>query len=80
MCVCLSIILISKACSCHPLGSTETTCNQATGQCNCRTGVVGRQCSMCPDGSQVTENGCSVKGQSEGNKKLIIQTAVTREI
>ncbi|CAH8663593.1 unnamed protein product [Schistosoma guineensis] len=55
-------------CSCHPLGSTETTCNQATGQCNCRTGVVGRQCSMCPDGSQVTENGCSVKGQSEDIK------------
>ncbi|VDO77411.1 unnamed protein product [Schistosoma mattheei] len=60
--------MISKACSCHPLGSTETTCNQATGQCNCRTGVVGRQCSMCPDGSQVTENGCSVKGQSEDIK------------
>ncbi|CAH8670707.1 unnamed protein product [Schistosoma margrebowiei] len=55
-------------CSCHPLGSTETTCNQATGQCNCRTGVVGRQCSMCPDGSQVTENGCSVKRQSEDIK------------
>ncbi|CAH8680441.1 unnamed protein product [Schistosoma rodhaini] len=55
-------------CSCHPLGSTDTTCNQATGQCNCRTGVVGRQCSMCPDGSQVTENGCSVKRQSEDIK------------
>ncbi|CAH8596586.1 unnamed protein product [Schistosoma turkestanicum] len=56
-------------CSCHPLGSIGTSCDQATGQCTCRPGVVGRQCSMCPDGSQVTENGCNVKGQNEDNIK-----------
>ncbi|KAK4474991.1 hypothetical protein MN116_002091 [Schistosoma mekongi] len=52
-------------CSCHPLGSVGASCNQATGQCNCLNGVVGRQCSMCPDGSQVTENGCNMKGQNK---------------
>ncbi|CAH8668048.1 unnamed protein product [Heterobilharzia americana] len=52
-------------CSCHPLGSVDASCNQATGQCNCRAGVVGRQCSMCPDGSQVTENDCNAKEKNE---------------
>ena len=35
-------------CSCHPLGSSNTSCT-AAGQCFCRPGVTGVKCDTCPE-------------------------------
>lgn len=35
------------ACDCHPEGSVEQQCDPATGQCRCKHGTAGRQCSQC---------------------------------
>jgi len=39
-------------CDCHPIGSSGRTCNQTTGQCPCKDGVTGLQCSLCAKGYQ----------------------------
>jgi len=33
-------------CDCNPGGSRSTSCDLVTGQCYCRTGVIGRTCSQ----------------------------------
>ncbi|EDO28218.1 predicted protein, partial [Nematostella vectensis] len=39
-----------KDCNCFPQGITNNgTCNQTTGQCECRANVTGRQCDSCAD-------------------------------
>ncbi|KAI1731181.1 laminin EGF domain-containing protein [Ditylenchus destructor] len=34
-------------CGCHPYGSLYPVCQNTTGQCQCREGVEGRDCSSC---------------------------------
>lgn len=41
------IIITLLACSCNEVGSVDQQCNQETGQCNCRTKITGRNCSVC---------------------------------
>ncbi|XP_022915736.2 netrin-1 isoform X1 [Onthophagus taurus] len=41
-----------KPCNCHPIGSSGKTCNQITGQCPCKDGVVGTTCNRCDSGYQ----------------------------
>ncbi|XP_060519640.1 netrin-1-like [Cylas formicarius] len=41
-----------KPCDCHPIGASGKTCNQATGQCPCKDGVVGITCNRCAKGYQ----------------------------
>jgi len=36
------------ACSCHLEGAISRSCDQMTGQCRCKEGVVGWQCDRCP--------------------------------
>ncbi|KAJ1350105.1 hypothetical protein KIN20_005822 [Parelaphostrongylus tenuis] len=36
-----------QSCDCHPDGSLHGACNPRTGQCECRNGVTGRDCSQC---------------------------------
>ncbi|XP_071947989.1 laminin subunit gamma-1-like [Antedon mediterranea] len=36
-----------EACGCSPTGSTRYSCDQISGQCDCRQGVDGRQCQSC---------------------------------
>lgn len=38
------------ACNCHPDGSSSHQCDPLTGQCPCRQGAIGRQCSDCQPG------------------------------
>uniref|UniRef100_A0A8C7YL48 Laminin subunit beta-1 n=1 Tax=Oryzias sinensis TaxID=183150 RepID=A0A8C7YL48_9TELE len=38
------------ACNCHPDGSSSHQCDPLTGQCSCRQGAIGRQCSDCQPG------------------------------
>uniref|UniRef100_W5L161 Netrin 5 n=1 Tax=Astyanax mexicanus TaxID=7994 RepID=W5L161_ASTMX len=39
-----------QPCQCHPLGAVGHWCNQATGQCLCRDGVMGQRCNRCAPG------------------------------
>ncbi|XP_015124906.1 laminin subunit alpha-1, partial [Diachasma alloeum] len=34
-------------CNCNPAGSASDECDEETGQCNCRPGSTGRDCSQC---------------------------------
>uniref|UniRef100_A0AC35TJJ8 Laminin subunit alpha-2 n=1 Tax=Rhabditophanes sp. KR3021 TaxID=114890 RepID=A0AC35TJJ8_9BILA len=36
-------------CNCHPDGSLSPTCDKEFGQCECRDGITGRDCSMCEE-------------------------------
>ncbi|EYC00933.1 hypothetical protein Y032_0112g342 [Ancylostoma ceylanicum] len=36
-----------QSCDCHPDGSLHGACNPLTGECECRPGVTGRDCSRC---------------------------------
>ncbi|CAD6189781.1 unnamed protein product [Caenorhabditis auriculariae] len=38
-----------ETCGCHPDGSLHGACNPLTGQCECRPGVTGRDCSRCQE-------------------------------
>ncbi|CAG9529626.1 unnamed protein product [Cercopithifilaria johnstoni] len=38
-----------KECACHQHGSVHEICNQESGQCECRPGLSGRDCSLCKD-------------------------------
>ncbi|XP_075453399.1 laminin subunit alpha-2 isoform X2 [Ascaphus truei] len=58
-----------QPCNCHVNGSSLTTCNLQTGQCECKNNVVGRQCDEClPNCWWDSEKqiclpcGCSVSG------------------
>ncbi|KAL4658270.1 netrin-3-like [Arapaima gigas] len=41
-----------RACDCHPVGAAGKTCNQTTGQCPCKDGVMGVTCNRCAQGYQ----------------------------
>lgn len=36
-----------SACKCHPVGALGKICNQTSGQCPCKDGVIGRTCNRC---------------------------------
>lgn len=37
----------STACACSKIGSLGQSCDRVTGQCNCKTSVTGRNCTLC---------------------------------
>ncbi|XP_055352482.1 netrin-1-like, partial [Paramacrobiotus metropolitanus] len=39
-------------CECHPVGASGRSCNQTTGQCTCKEGVIGLTCNRCAKGYQ----------------------------
>uniref|UniRef100_A0A4W4FCP1 Netrin 5 n=1 Tax=Electrophorus electricus TaxID=8005 RepID=A0A4W4FCP1_ELEEL len=39
-----------QPCQCHPLGAVGPSCNQSSGQCFCREGVMGQRCNRCAPG------------------------------
>ncbi|XP_029291798.1 cadherin EGF LAG seven-pass G-type receptor 3 [Cottoperca gobio] len=48
-------------CDCYPVGSFSRSCDPETGQCQCRPGVIGRQCNICDSPfAEVTNSGCDV--------------------
>lgn len=49
-----------KPCNCDPNGSIGRGCD-ANGQCRCRPGIIGRDCSQCAPMHIVSENGCTCK-------------------
>ncbi|MFH4977663.1 hypothetical protein AB6A40_004372 [Gnathostoma spinigerum] len=38
-----------EECGCHPDGSLNPACDPSSGQCECRPGVTGRDCSLCQE-------------------------------
>jgi hypothetical protein len=49
---------VSLACQCHPWGAVRDDCEQTTGRCVCRQGIVGHKCNQCADGRDIGQNGC----------------------
>lgn len=45
-----------KECKCHPYGSVGKSCNQSSGQCFCKEGVMGLRCDRCKQGYIMTRN------------------------
>lgn len=46
-------------CDCYPVGSFTRSCDPESGQCQCRPGVISRQCNMCDNPfAEVTQTGC----------------------
>lgn len=46
-------------CDCYPVGSFSRSCDPESGHCQCRPGVIGRQCNMCDNPfAEVTQTGC----------------------
>lgn len=46
-------------CDCYPLGSLSRACDRDSGQCQCKPGVIGRQCDRCDNPfAEVSANGC----------------------
>ena len=41
-----------RTCNCHPVGSSGKICNQTSGQCPCKDGVIGPECNRCAKGYQ----------------------------
>ena len=51
VCVCVCVCVLS-ACECHLVGSLGRNCSQTSGQCACKSGVIGRTCNRCAAGYQ----------------------------
>ncbi|XP_063848285.1 agrin-like isoform X1 [Scylla paramamosain] len=45
-------------CGCSLFGSLRTDCMQMTGECVCKPGVSGHQCTVCPKGQVLRPIGC----------------------
>lgn len=45
-------------CTCSPVGSLSNVCDKLTGQCPCKEGITGHDCSNCPPRHVVTDTGC----------------------
>lgn len=51
-----------KPCNCNKYGSASDECDEKTGQCNCRPGMAGKDCSQCESPRHVLQiNGCKRK-------------------
>lgn len=49
------------ACDCNVLGSIRDDCEQMTGKCVCKPGIVGLKCTICPNGNDLGLLGCTGK-------------------
>ena len=52
------MFLFLIACLCSPYGSVRNDCEQMSGKCICKPGIIGDKCDRCPDGTQIQPKGC----------------------
>ncbi|GFQ66511.1 agrin [Trichonephila clavata] len=45
-------------CDCNFRGSARDDCEQMTGRCVCKHGILGMKCDICPEGTVLGEDGC----------------------
>lgn len=60
-------------CACHPHGSLNGYCHNVTGQCECREGVEGRDCSVCRPRHAFIDRVCTCKTTILLKKSSIMQ-------
>lgn len=48
-----------QACLCNANGSVSDECDELTGQCNCKPGITGRDCSFCAPRHVIGPAGCT---------------------
>lgn len=53
-----------RMCECNPHGSVSDECHELSGQCNCKLGITGRDCSVCPPRHTLSNKGCVGKSLS----------------
>ena len=53
-----------QACRCNVHGSMRDDCEQTTGRCVCKVGVLGIKCEKCPKDQILTPKGCDVQSNS----------------
>lgn len=60
-------------CDCYPVGSFSRSCDPETGQCQCRPGVIGRQCNTCDNPfAEVTNSGCDGEKDRHSNFCFVV--------
>ncbi|CAG0883844.1 unnamed protein product [Cyprideis torosa] len=52
-------------CNCNPFGVVRDGCDDETGQCFCKPGISGRDCSICRPRHVMTEQGCASCDEDE---------------
>ncbi|XP_049855372.1 agrin-like [Schistocerca gregaria] len=68
-------------CDCHPHGSVRDDCEQMTGRCMCKPGVLGQKCTVCTIVSfKLTPSGCAPGDDlaSAGTERPIHHSTVLR--
>ncbi|XP_054715536.1 agrin-like [Uloborus diversus] len=45
-------------CACDLYGSVRDDCEQMTGRCVCKHGILGMKCNICPEGTVLGPDGC----------------------
>lgn len=49
---------ILVVCSCDPAGSYTMQCDEVTGDCQCKTNIIGRRCDRCEENKYNISAGC----------------------
>nr|XP_042902800.1 agrin [Parasteatoda tepidariorum] len=48
-----------SSCNCNQHGSVRDDCEQMTGRCVCKQGIMGMKCDICPAGTALGSDGCT---------------------
>ncbi|XP_071039097.1 agrin-like isoform X2 [Parasteatoda tepidariorum] len=52
-------------CDCNMRGSARDDCEQMTGRCVCKHGILGMKCDICPEGMVLGQDGCMDESLAE---------------
>ncbi|KAJ8969560.1 hypothetical protein NQ317_000760 [Molorchus minor] len=70
--------ILGTPCDCHPIGASGRTCNQQTGQCPCKDGVVGIICNRCAKGYQQSRSHIAPCIRDKFNPLELKQNLITK--
>uniref|UniRef100_A0A8D8X2U9 Laminin subunit alpha-1 n=1 Tax=Cacopsylla melanoneura TaxID=428564 RepID=A0A8D8X2U9_9HEMI len=65
-------------CNCSPYGSVSDECHEESGQCNCRLGITGRDCSQCEPRHILTSRGCA--SCQDGCTNLLLDKVIELDV